>query len=402
MINYKYIITALLLLLGHQNSIAQGLHWVQMNIPPGTDPQRITTYGTRVFLLTQTELLFTDDDGISWKAETELHSQYRPFKLFQCDTTLFLQHASGYFLDRSTNGGTSWDSVIGYGDYLYASSTGLFYTTNSYDLNFVSTDGDTKFPINRDALGVITRFIAASDNYIMYLTDSVSGYGRRYTITADLGKTWYNFRYPSDGEKIYIVGDLFFTSGHKGIYRSIDTCQTWMLIDSTVKVASSNRDLYFLGDKNTIFVFSDSLGILYSLDQGFTWKPMNDGIPNFKFAYFASGVNGLYVSLQTGELYHSSLPATTSTVNTTNDNCSVFPNPLGAEGNIEYLLPSHSIISLSIYDALGRIVDTPIPEQPQEAGDHTLSFDTKSLSPGIYHCRLRRGSEVSVKKFLKQ
>ncbi|MBE2281275.1 MAG: S8 family serine peptidase, partial [Ignavibacteriaceae bacterium] len=59
-----------------------------------------------------------------------------------------------------------------------------------------------------------------------------------------------------------------------------------------------------------------------------------------------------------------------------------YPNPFNPMTNIVFGLPVNSIVTVSVYDALGQLVNTLV-NGTLESGVHTLSFDAGKLNSGI-------------------
>jgi hypothetical protein len=80
-----------------------------------------------------------------------------------------------------------------------------------------------------------------------------------------------------------------------------------------------------------------------------------------------------------------------------------YPNPFNPSTKIQYSLEKAGIVSLKVYNVLGREVATLVNGR-QEAGSYTVPFGinngTFSLSSGVYFYRLEAGSFVSTKKLL--
>ncbi len=78
-----------------------------------------------------------------------------------------------------------------------------------------------------------------------------------------------------------------------------------------------------------------------------------------------------------------------------------FPNPFNPETVIKYSIPKASMVSLKIYDVLGREVATLI-NQNQNAGRYTYNFSAANykLASGVYMYRLEAGSFVDTKKLI--
>jgi hypothetical protein len=70
---------------------------------------------------------------------------------------------------------------------------------------------------------------------------------------------------------------------------------------------------------------------------------------------------------------------------------STYPNPVTSTAVLKYSLDAESSISITIYDALGRIVASPVVGEMESGGEHEYLIDTKGWAPGIYSCRLSIG-----------
>jgi len=76
-----------------------------------------------------------------------------------------------------------------------------------------------------------------------------------------------------------------------------------------------------------------------------------------------------------------------------------FPNPFNPTTKISYALPQDGIVTLKIYDALGREVSTLVNEFKQ-TGRYTASLDASRLSSGVYIYKLTSGKYSATKKMM--
>jgi len=74
-----------------------------------------------------------------------------------------------------------------------------------------------------------------------------------------------------------------------------------------------------------------------------------------------------------------------------------FPNPFNPTTTIRFALPSSEMVTLKVFDVLGREI-AKIAEGQFEAGMHELRFDARQLSSGIYFYSLEAGSHREIKK----
>jgi endo-1,4-beta-xylanase len=76
-----------------------------------------------------------------------------------------------------------------------------------------------------------------------------------------------------------------------------------------------------------------------------------------------------------------------------------YPNPFNPTTNIQYNIPKTSIVSLRIYDVLGRLVQTLVNTE-QKPGSYSVTFNAQNLSSGVYFYQINAGSFSVTKKLL--
>jgi hypothetical protein len=81
-----------------------------------------------------------------------------------------------------------------------------------------------------------------------------------------------------------------------------------------------------------------------------------------------------------------------------------YPNPFNPATTIRYDLPKSELVTLKVYDILGREVATLVNDK-QVAGEKSLVWDGrddtgKAVSSGIYIYRLRAGAYVKSRKMV--
>jgi len=75
------------------------------------------------------------------------------------------------------------------------------------------------------------------------------------------------------------------------------------------------------------------------------------------------------------------------------------PNPLSGSARITYELPNPLRVSLAVFDVQGRMVSVLVDE-PQEVGEHVVTWETDRMASGMYFVRLRVGEESRVEKVI--
>jgi hypothetical protein len=76
-----------------------------------------------------------------------------------------------------------------------------------------------------------------------------------------------------------------------------------------------------------------------------------------------------------------------------------YPNPFNPSTVISYQLPVNSIVTLKVYDLLGREVATLVDEY-KPAGRYEVEFDAGNLASGSYFYKLQAGEFIETKKLI--
>jgi len=76
-----------------------------------------------------------------------------------------------------------------------------------------------------------------------------------------------------------------------------------------------------------------------------------------------------------------------------------YPNPFNPSTLINYSIPVPGLVTIKVYDMLGREVTTLINSE-QAAGNYKLTFDASTLASGVYFYRIMSNNFVSTKKML--
>ena len=77
-----------------------------------------------------------------------------------------------------------------------------------------------------------------------------------------------------------------------------------------------------------------------------------------------------------------------------------YPNPFNPSTSIHFELPVESRVTITMYDILGRLVETLI-DKNEPAGRYTIEWIPSKLSSGIYFYRIQAQSADGSKEFLQ-
>ena len=76
-----------------------------------------------------------------------------------------------------------------------------------------------------------------------------------------------------------------------------------------------------------------------------------------------------------------------------------YPNPFNPSTKIEFRISDPGIVSLKVYDLLGREVADLI-NQEKPTGSYEVTFDASKLPSGVYYYKLSSGSFSETKKMM--
>lgn len=107
----------------------------------------------------------------------------------------------------------------------------------------------------------------------------------------------------------------------------------------------------------------------------------------------------VYSNRSNGELGITSVKPIGSTVPAEFALVQNYPNPFNPTTSITYQIPAAGMVSLRVYDMLGREVATLVNEE-HSAGTYSVKFDAGTLSSGMYLYTLRTGTNVETKRMM--
>ncbi|MDT3695118.1 MAG: T9SS type A sorting domain-containing protein [Ignavibacterium sp.] len=76
-----------------------------------------------------------------------------------------------------------------------------------------------------------------------------------------------------------------------------------------------------------------------------------------------------------------------------------YPNPFNPSTKISYSIKEEGLVTLKVYDVLGKVVTTLVNENKAE-GNYEVDFNASELPSGMYIYKLQAGSFTDVKKML--
>ena len=76
-----------------------------------------------------------------------------------------------------------------------------------------------------------------------------------------------------------------------------------------------------------------------------------------------------------------------------------YPNPFNPNTTINFQIPEPSMVRLTIYDIIGRKVETLV-DGVMMLGEYSVTWDARELASGVYFCRLEHRGTVRTQKMM--
>ncbi|MBS4035826.1 MAG: T9SS type A sorting domain-containing protein [Ignavibacterium sp.] len=280
---------------------------------------------------------------------------------------------TGGALLRTTNGGTNWNLAYNFGP----GKVGIPFFVNSLT-GWMIAGGV-------DSLSLIKKTIDAGLNW-------TTQWG---TTTQDI----FNAIHFSDVNNGWAVGRNGL------ILKTTNGGNSWA--NTGITSAYNSNTVFFL-NANTGWIGTardrEAPKVLYTTNGGSSWTIQNTPVSGPRddiFSIFFWDINNGWLVADDRICRYSSVTGIKDNVNLPID-FSLFqnyPNPFNPATTISFNLPSKSIVSLKVFDALGREVSILVSEELPR-GTYSRQWDAAGLPSGVYFYRLQAGLFTETKKLL--
>jgi hypothetical protein len=219
--------------------------------------------------------------------------------------------------------------------------------------------------------------IESSASYTAYYTGKPSNSGKNFAFNGNIGDP-INITWTDNQNSSVTEYQIWRRVKHNGI-----------LGDATL-LATVSRGVQTYTDNEYSFTNGYTNDML-SYDVRAYYEP--DGTysdPQWQIAYGepSASVNENSISMQTKA---DEVPAEYSITN--------YPNPFNPTTTINYQLPENGLVTIKVYDMLGKEVATLV-DGNRTAGYHNVTFDASRLTSGIYIYTITANNFVQSKKML--
>jgi len=351
-----------------------------------------TTPTTAYYSTQQGNLIKSTDGGASnwtdvsptWDATPAWTT---PFAMHVTDHTILYTASKSFW--KSTNSGTSWTNISPNA----ASSNILSFEQSKVNPNnfiFVAGEYSTNPQIKISTNGGIT-WTDKSGNIPtpkMYIARVITD--------------------PVDANTVYFVRSGF---GAGKIFKSTNLGNSWTNLSGNLPDIPCS-DL-FVDPVNTSYMYvANDFGVYLSTTGGTTWTRLSNGmplVPVLDFSYFNNGTKRL---LRAGTHGRSAFEINLNDILTGVENNPTaenvipdfnlkqnYPNPFNPATTIVYEIPKKSMVSLKVFDMLGKEVINLVQEEKNE-GRYEVTFDGSQLASGIYLYQLVTENYTATKKMI--
>ena len=77
-----------------------------------------------------------------------------------------------------------------------------------------------------------------------------------------------------------------------------------------------------------------------------------------------------------------------------------YPNPFNPQTGISFTIPQKEMVTLEVFDLLGKKVATLLNNEQKIAGRHFVQFDANDLATGVYLYKLDAGDHTFINKMM--
>ena len=384
--------------------------WVQLNLDTTFSTSGFIIKDTYLFTGTGKDLFISSNNGNSWIPKG--FSGARCFALKNND--LFVGTYSGVY--HSTDNGNYWTQVNNgitdpYGkDVMALAVSGINIFAGTADYVFITTDDGTNWTQVNNGLGRFIQSLAVNGSYVF----AGHGDGQGIFRSSNNGINWTqkNTGLPSGTSvpEIAVYNGNIYAGTYTGVYKSSNDGESWEAISNGLTYLDV-RAFAFAG--NNLFAGindneNNNGGVFISSNNGANWIAVNDGLGNKHISSLIIHNDYIFAGTYqiTGSVWRRPLSEIVTTVEQSNILMpSIFylkqnyPNPFNPTTKISYSIKEEGLVTLKVYDILGKEIVTIVNENKPE-GIYEVEFNASQLPNGMYIYKLQAGGFSDVKKML--
>ncbi|HUI31641.1 MAG TPA: T9SS type A sorting domain-containing protein [Candidatus Acidoferrales bacterium] len=319
-------------------------------------------------------------------------------------------HGSGSGVYISTDQGTNWkkadSSLADTNIYTFARIDSVVFAGTWGGGIYMSSDsGDSWVEANNGLTNSYVRTIASDGKRIFAGT-----WGDGIFYSDDYGQSWTQSNLGINNLFVYNIlvdSPNVYMGNTEGVYFSNDDGFSWSLRDSGLTTTYINTFVILNPD---LFVGTSGQGVFVSLDNGTSWTAIDTGLTDGYIYCFVENGSKLFAGSSNGEIWSLPISAMMAKVTDIRKKSQQampgkfslsqnYPNPFNPTTVISYTVPADGMVTLTVYDALGREVRTLVSAN-QTVGQYKVTFEGTRVASGMYFYQLRCGTYISTRKML--
>lgn len=363
----------------------------------------LSSLGNNPTIVAGTTHLFVDgtyrsaDLGETWELIPYAIELNKPSTMYWFDGRLFSGHnSSGATIFYSDDSGSTWNSTTGgptLGQvYTFHASNGFLFAGTGGSV-YKSSDGGLTWASKGTNMGAIIS-IASSGGILFATSTAANG----VWVSTDDGETWeqssnqFQTNFDRNGDFVYAFGErVYYLSQTTNLFVTTDNGASWSRVGYPAS-SQQPKGAYFNQGRGYLRTRSSNERIYLTYDGGRTWTNFTDDLPNARgqVSEHLIEFSGYLWATSGGAVYRrdiSALPTTREAVEVPSQLMLTqnYPNPFFSETRIPFSIEGRSSrsVTLSVYDVLGQHITTLV-DGPLAPGQHSVTFDTDGLAPGIY------------------
>lgn len=364
-------------------------------------------------------ILKTTNGGLNWNYQNHPATNKSLYTIHPVNENVL--YCVGWFetILKTTNGGENWIPLRN-GPFGEGSSYFACYFINE-NTGWVSGTGYKVWKTTNGGQTFDSIFISASfirDMYFKNENDGIlCGQGGNVRKTSDGGLNWLGVDIPLGGtlsnfRKISVVNNsiCWLAGNDNRLFRSTNFGTNWILLD-TISQPIGQAQLYCVRftNENTGWTGGSYGNLWKSTNGGYNWfqEQTNGDQRYFGSLWFYNDSIGWGVG-GAGKIFHTTTGGQTL-VSITSNNGTItnqyvlsqnFPNPFNPETNIQFNIPNTSVITLKIYNSLGKEIKTLVNENLLP-GSYEYRLNMQDNTSGLYFYTLSaNGIPLLTKKML--
>lgn len=344
-----------------------------------------------------------------------------------------LWQTNGAVIYRTTDGGATWSrrDVAGWNmgaalrfvdpnnGWAFVGNFNFGNLTESAILR--TTNGGADWTTAVVIPGAVTKlpfFVSPTTGYAIAVSPSSATVPDSIWKTTDGGVTWqgvygtgapgrYNGLFFSDDNNGWVVGD------RAKILHTTNGGTTWSVVTNLPIDTSYYSDAVFFLDAQRGWIGTkrnsptNDVYVLHTTDAGVSWRlqptPLSNqwGTNQIFSIHFIDALNG-WLTADSGKICRTTTGGLVA-VEEQNAVPSAFvleqnyPNPFNPSTTIRFDIPAAGLVTLTVFDVLGRKVATLVNEE-LSAGTYSTTYSAQGLASGVYLYRLQAGPFVQMRK----